>query len=64
MIPEINTEVITLVILMSLLAMMLGNIISPGKGRREIVPAIENLTEVPEGQTRGKNAPGMIPDAD
>jgi hypothetical protein len=39
MIPEINTEVITLVILMSLLAMMLGNILSPGKGRREVGPA-------------------------
>lgn len=34
MIPEVNTEVITLVILMSLLAMMLGNIISPRKRKR------------------------------
>lgn len=34
MIPEINTEVITLVILMSLLAMMLGNIMSPRKEKR------------------------------
>lgn len=32
--PEINTEVITLVILMTLLAMMLGNIISPRKAKR------------------------------
>jgi cell volume regulation protein A len=31
MIPEINTEVITLVILMTLMAMMLGNILSPGE---------------------------------
>jgi hypothetical protein len=35
MIPEINTEVITLVILMTLLAMMLGNIISPGESRKK-----------------------------
>lgn len=34
MIPEINTEVITLVILMTLLAMMLGNILSPRKAKR------------------------------
>src|SRR5690606_6493696 len=39
MIPEINTEVITLVILMSLLAMMIGNIISPGRKKQEPVPA-------------------------
>ena len=37
MIPEINTEVITLVILMSLLAMMLGNMLSPWtRGRKSI----------------------------
>ncbi|HPA70321.1 MAG TPA: cation:proton antiporter, partial [Bacteroidales bacterium] len=39
MIPEINTEVITLVILMTLLAMMLGNIISPRKAKRVVSAA-------------------------
>lgn len=37
MVPEVNTEVVTLVILMSLLAMMLGNIISPRK-RKPVPP--------------------------
>ncbi|MCU0457482.1 MAG: cation:proton antiporter [Bacteroidales bacterium] len=45
MIPEVNTEVITLVILMSLLAMMLGNIISPGKKKRVYVPAPEKTDQ-------------------
>jgi hypothetical protein len=39
MIPEINTEVITLVILMTLLAMMLGNIISPRKAKMVVSAA-------------------------
>jgi hypothetical protein len=47
LIPEINTEVITLVILMTLLAMMLGNIISPGESRTkdesvELAPLNDN----------------------
>ena len=49
-IPEINTEVITLVILMTLLAMMLGNIISPRKARKVVTPAITDLPEVAEGE--------------
>jgi len=40
-IPEINTEVITLVILMSLLAMMFGNILSPGKPKRTATPTVQ-----------------------
>lgn len=35
MIPEINSEVITLVILMTLLAMMFGNILSPGEKKKK-----------------------------
>lgn len=51
MVEEVNTEVITLVILMSLLAMMLGNIISPGKRKTTVEPA-EPVPETPapEGQ--------------
>ncbi len=49
-IPEINTEVITLVILMTLLVMMLGNIISPRKARKVVTPAITDLPEVAEGE--------------
>ncbi len=44
LIPEINTEVITLVILMTMLTMMLGNIISPKT--KEVVDLPE--TELPE----------------
>ena len=46
MVDEVNTEVITLVILMSLLAMMLGNIISPGKAK-EIAEPAESVPETP-----------------
>ena len=41
MIPEINTEVITLVILMTLLAMMLGNILSPGEKQTKLAKSSE-----------------------
>ncbi len=43
-IPEINTEVITLVILMTMLTMMLGNIIAPKKTKIPDLPE----TELPE----------------
>ncbi|MBE0674650.1 MAG: sodium:proton antiporter, partial [Bacteroidales bacterium] len=43
-IPEINTEVITLVILMTMLTMMLGNIIAPKK---------KKLPEVIKTEPRG-----------
>jgi hypothetical protein len=39
-IPEVNSEVITLVILMSLVAMMLGNIFSPRRESESAVPVI------------------------
>jgi len=47
-IPEINTEVITLVILMTLLAMMLGNIISPRKAKRAAATRKKDLPELKE----------------
>jgi len=46
--PEINTEVITLVILMTLLAMMLGNIISPRKAKRAAATRKKDLPELKE----------------
>jgi hypothetical protein len=47
-IPEINTEVITLVILMTLLAMMLGNILSPRKAKQAVAPPKKDIREVTE----------------
>jgi hypothetical protein len=49
-IPEINTEVITLVILMTLLAMMLGNIISPRKAKRAAATRKKDLPELKEDE--------------
>lgn len=46
--PEINTEVITLVILMTLLAMMLGNIISPRKAKRAVAAPKKDVPELKE----------------
>lgn len=48
--PEINTEVITLVILMTLLAMMLGNIISPRKAKRAAATRKKDLPELKEDE--------------
>jgi hypothetical protein len=47
-IPEINTEVITLVILMTMLTMMLGNIISPKMKQVADLPETELPEVVPE----------------
>lgn len=47
-IPEINTEVITLVILMTMLTMMLGNIIAPKKEERPPLPETKLPEVVPE----------------
>lgn len=49
-IPEINTEVITLVILMTLLAMMLGNIISPRKAKRAVAAPKKDVPELKEDE--------------
>ncbi|HOO65734.1 MAG: cation:proton antiporter [Bacteroidales bacterium] len=48
--PEINTEVITLVILMTLLAMMLGNIISPRKAKRAVAAPKKDVPELKEDE--------------
>ncbi len=48
--PEINTEVITLVILMTLLAMMLGNIISPRKAKRTVAAPKKDVPELKEDE--------------
>ncbi|MDX9773636.1 MAG: hypothetical protein RBT02_09520 [Bacteroidales bacterium] len=53
MVPEINSEVITLVILMTLLAMMFGNIISPGETRKTEIQL--PLPVVDEGLTTTSN---------
>ncbi|MCA1742128.1 MAG: hypothetical protein LC630_06650 [Bacteroidales bacterium] len=39
-IPEVNTEVITLVILMTMLVMMLGNIIAP---KKDALPGVKKI---------------------
>jgi cell volume regulation protein A len=50
-IPQINTEVITLVILMTMLAMMVGNILYAGKGKKpEEIIELEPITEIQHEQ--------------
>ena len=60
MIPEINTEVITLVILMTLLAMMLGNIISPRKAKRVVSAAKTDPQETDIENQAHNNLPEEI----
>lgn len=55
-IPEVNTEVITLVILMTMLTMMLGNIIAPKKKKPHDLPE----TKLPE--VIKTEPPGIVQD--